>query len=607
MVKLFTFSLLLGLVSLQAQELPEIGLKYGLDTLSEAEQIDFVSDNFYEIYSQSFDKAISLSEYAIILSQRNGWKDKEGFARMCFGMAHYLRGNYEEALKSYLRSSDLFDSLHHHRGIARLNNELAVFYRKQKNEEKVFACLDKSEKSAFLINDLESLGTSYHHRGVSLSQSGNSDEAFPFFEKVLEIRVQLNDSVGLGYIYLDFAEHYAKKGQIEKSLGFIDQSTKIRQELGDQQGLAVNEVIKGETLFSNEKYEAAIIHFENTIALAKPIGYTDLTRFAYDMAQQAYIKTDNPLLAYENLKTSIVFNDSLFSIEKEKALLDIQTKYETEKKEQQLKLQAAQIKTNQLITNGLIGIVILLIVIGLLQRNRLILKQQKQLEEERTRTRETQIEAALNSQELERRRFSRDLHDGFGQMISVLNLNLKSLEKGTSSKEEVFENSSQVLDEMYKELKGICFNLMPETLIKSGIIDGIKEFASRINHAGKLFIEVDAFGITKRLEDLQEISIYRITQEWINNILKYSDADKVTISLTKDEEEITLLIEDNGAGFDKNVLIYGKGNGWKNMNSRANLIKGELELDTVLGIRGSTLIVNAQAHISTEVEEMAKD
>ncbi|MEP4532748.1 MAG: ATP-binding protein, partial [Cyclobacteriaceae bacterium] len=169
------------------------------------------------------------------------------------------------------------------------------------------------------------------------------------------------------------------------------------------------------------------------------------------------------------------------------------------------------------------------------------------------------------------------------------------------SKEDVFENSSKVLDDMYKELKGICFNLMPETLIKSGVVDAIREFATRVNHTGKVFVEVDTFGITERLQDLQEISIYRITQEWINNVLKYSDADKITISLTSDEEEITLLIEDNGSGFDKNDLINGNGNGWKNMNSRANLIKGELELDTTAGIRGSSLIVNAPTLIKVPV------
>ena len=93
--------------------------------------------------------------------------------------------------------------------------------------------------------------------------------------------------------------------------------------------------------------------------------------------------------------------------------------------------------------------------------------------------------------------------------------------------------------------------------------------------------------------NLQEISLYRITQEWVNNVIKYSEAKNITIQLTKDEEELNLLIEDDGMGFDKSLLTQGTGNGWKNLNSRANLIKGELELDTVVGRRGTTMIVIA--------------
>ena len=79
--------------------------------------------------------------------------------------------------------------------------------------------------------------------------------------------------------------------------------------------------------------------------------------------------------------------------------------------------------------------------------------------------------------------------------------------------------------------------------------------------------------------------------------MKYSDANKVTLQITKDEGEITLLIEDNGKGFDKNLLASGKGNGWKNLNTRTNLIQGELELETQLGKKGNVLIVNAPSKI----------
>ncbi|MFT7034885.1 MAG: signal transduction histidine kinase [Cyclobacteriaceae bacterium] len=153
---------------------------------------------------------------------------------------------------------------------------------------------------------------------------------------------------------------------------------------------------------------------------------------------------------------------------------------------------------------------------------------------------------------------------------------------------------------MYVELKKICFNLMPHTLISAGVGEALIEFANRINLSQKITMHVMLFGMDQRLLQVQEISLYRISQEWVNNIIKYSDATKISVQITKDEEEITLLIEDNGIGFDKSLLQNDKGNGWENIASRANLIKGEVELDTVEGKKGTTLILNAPAEIGVK-------
>lgn len=138
---------------------------------------------------------------------------------------------------------------------------------------------------------------------------------------------------------------------------------------------------------------------------------------------------------------------------------------------------------------------------------------------------------------------------------------------------------------------------MPQTLVSNGLESGLQEFAERINKAGKVFVETNFFGLEERPTDIQEISLYRISQEWINNILKYSSADQITLQITKDEKEITLMIEDNGDGFDRGLLMNSKGNGWKNLNTRSNLIHGTLELETEVGKKGNTLIVNAPSSL----------
>ncbi|MEQ8712950.1 MAG: histidine kinase, partial [Cyclobacteriaceae bacterium] len=389
------------------------------------------------------------------------------------------------------------------------------------------------------------------------------------------------------------------KGDYDSALIYIEQSLKIDKEFGDPQAIAAVFNNLGEIAMEGAQYQKAKMYLDSSLYYSKAAqSIHDIENAYYNLFKMYELQSDFEK-ALDHHINYVAYRDSIFNTERIAAVSELQTKYETEKKEQQIIVQEAQIaeqatqlRLNLIMIVALIVVVILVVVVALLNRSRSKKQQELLLREAQLQLKEAQIESAIASQEQERKRFARDLHDGFGQFISVLNLNLKSLEKGVADPEQIFESSAEVLDQMYRELKGICFNLMPETLIKQGIVNGIKEFSDRINVAGKVSIEVDTFEMGERLEDLQEISLYRITQEWVNNILKYSDATRINIQLTRDESEITLMIEDDGMGFDKSLLTSSKGNGWKNLNSRANLIKGELDLDTTVGIKGSALILN---------------
>ena len=564
--------------------------------------VSSVIKDFYQIYSLNFDSAILFTNEAKELAISNGWHKEAAYASMCGGIANYLRGDYKKALPEFLYAARTFDSLQLDSGIARVHNEMAVFYHKNKEVNKAFRALEISEAAALRAGDIEALGTSYGNHAAFLSRQGRWEEAYPYVLKTLDIRLEQNDSVGLGYIYLDLAEHEMQKGDFEKAQKYVSQSTEIRQLIGDRQGVAVNTVINGENYFAIGEFKKAIPYFLRTIELAKPIGFTDLIRFSYDMLQQAYINIGDYEKAYEYLQQNRIFNDSIFNIEQSKTLLDLETRYETEKKEQQIVLQEAQLDEQKaILERNRIGLIasfvafLLVMIIGLLWKNRIQKKQELMINEERLNAREAEIKATIASQEKERSRYARDLHDGFGQMISVLNMNLENLQEDAKpdERQRVYNASSKVINEMYDELKNICFDLMPQTLVKHGIKSGLQEFVSRVNSTNKIFIELNVFGIEERLSDTLEISLFRIAQEWINNILKYSDASNVTLQLTSDDKEITLLIEDNGRGFNKMLLIDSKGNGWKNLNTRTNLISGHLEVETNPGVIGNTLILNA--------------
>ena len=484
--------------------------------------------------------------------------------------------------------------------MAALNNEMAVFYHKQKDLDNALKCLDISEQLARETNDMGHLGTALSHRGSFLSRTGNFKEAKPYYLDVYQIRKKTNDSVGLGYVLADLAEIFLNEDNLPQALAYLDQSTAIREKIGDVQGVAVNSVNKGENYFHAGQFQQAALWFEKGLKQSLAIGFDDLSRHIYDNLGKTYQAMGDYKKAYTLQEKSIAFKDSLFNIERLKTIQEIQTKYETEKKEQQIsilnnqnELKEATIQRNYFLMGGLVATVLLIVLGFYLWRYRYLQKQKAIAQEQKVRLREAQISAVIESQERERRRFASDLHDGMGQMIAALQLSINSIRENRSpeNRDIQFENSEQILNDLHSEIRNIAFNLMPPVLINDGLIAGLHELIRRINKIGHIKIKLSHHDIPLRFSEVAEISLYRINQELLGNMVKHSSATEATISFTGFEHEVVLTIEDNGIGYSLEKFQTSEGNGWRNIHSRLNLIKGSIEFDVVEGRRNNTIII----------------
>lgn len=607
--------LLLQLLTGASQNYTPADTNVALSQLDERGKLEYINQNFYSIYSADFTNSLLLTREAVELSRALRLPQKEAIALKNYGIVCYLVGDYEKALPAYLRSYDLYDSLGDKSGLAQLCNEMANFYQKQGEFEKSLNLWDQSAELAKESNDLRTLGTSYGMQATFHWIRKNYKKSDSLYLKCHAIRLEQNDSVGLGYTYLDLADIERRKGHHDKALQYFNESTKIREAIGDYQGVLENYKAIADFYFQTNKYQEAIDYYNRAIEESEDFGYPDLVRKSMDSLSSLFAKTSQFRKSLELKIQAENLEDSLFNIDRSMVISRLQTQYETEKKEQQIALQNAElaeqearIERNRLVFITSIIAFIFILMIVYFQYYRLKRRQQLKLQEAKLKAKEVEINATISSQERERNRYARDLHDGFGQMISVLNMNLQNLKNGSKPDErhKVFQSSSKIIDDMYAELKNICFDLMPQTLIKNGLESALREFTDRINTSDKVHVELNVFGIDKRLIEIQEISLYRISQEWINNILKYSDADKITLQITKDDREITLLIEDNGSGFNKEDLTCGKGNGWRNLNTRSSLIKGEIELETSPKKRGNVLIVNAPAELPIPISDSVK-
>lgn len=572
--------------------------------VASGQQADSEIDKIAEVRKTSCDSAL-------IVAQEMD-KSKYAGAQLAkleleMGMTHYCLGNYDLALFQYQAAIDLFTMEDDFLQVGTILNLIGTLQKKQGDMETALDYFNQGLEIGRDKNDSLGIGNSLNNIGLVYLQTERPNEALAYFLESTDVKSAVGDTIGLSYNYDNLGQTYSKLGDFEKAENYLNLAGEYKLLIGDKVGFAIVRNNVGEMFMQNSQPNEAESYFLEALEVATEVNYADFKQYVLGQLSAVKESQSNFSEALTYFKRQQAIQDSLFNERKAQQVAELETKYQTEKKEREIESKTQQIERNNILLASSGGLIILLITIGLQGRSRLKWKN-RQLQEEQTRLiREAEINAVISSQEKERNRFARDLHDGFGQLISTLNMNLNSLSKtdDKTERQSVFENSSGVLDEMYKELKNICFDLMPQTLIKHGLEAALNEFASRVNSADQKQIEVNVFGLEERLSDVQEISLYRISQEWTNNVLKYSDAERITIQLTMDEDEITLMIEDDGTGFDKTLLVEGKGNGWKNLNSRTNLIKGTLDLETVENAKGNSLILNAPRNLTLQkVEEI---
>lgn len=563
-----------------------------------------------EVRKVDCDSAISLINQYQNLAINHPEAELKAEFFMEAGITHYCLGNYDSALESYQLSLDLFKSIGSISRPVELLNLIGTLQKKQGDFDLAEKYFNEGLNYALNKNDSLGIGNSLNNIGILLFQQEKFNQSLVYYLKSTAVKSAIDDTIGLSYNYDNLGMNYAVLEKYDSAQFYFDLATKYKLLIGDRAGYAIVKNNIGEMLLELGNLNGAEPYFDESLRIARDLSYAELEQHVLRMKSNLEEQRGDYLSALSFYKDHIGIKDSLFNERKSQQVAELETKYQTEKKEAEIQTQKAEIQQKNLFLFGALGAIFLLILLFIQHRQSSKLKAEKLVEAHKRIAREAEIQAAIASQEKERSRYARDLHDGFGQMISILNMNLQNLQKGAkpNERQKVFEESSKVIDDMYHELKNICFDLMPQTLIKKGLESALKEFVDRVNHTGKIFIELNVFGLKERLTEVQEISLYRISQEWINNILKYSNATKVTLQITKDDDEITLLIEDDGTGFDKKLLISGKGNGWKNLNTRANLIKGEIELETQPGAKGNTLIINAPAYTeSPEADEVEQN
>jgi signal transduction histidine kinase len=222
-----------------------------------------------------------------------------------------------------------------------------------------------------------------------------------------------------------------------------------------------------------------------------------------------------------------------------------------------------------LIAGGIIGCIIIYFVISLVRHQR---KNQELYK--------SKILAEVSAIEKERQRISADLHDELGPVLASVKLKLSSLDLNSKQDEETVDKMNNNLDDIIGRLRDIANDLMPNILVRKGLVIAMQNFIEKILQAGTLEIQF-THGSLPDLPLDKSIHLYRIILEILHNTIKHAGASLLRIELKADRKILLLLTEDNGCGFDEsNETVRQQGFGLRNLLTRTDVLAGTMYLHT---------------------------
>jgi len=200
----------------------------------------------------------------------------------------------------------------------------------------------------------------------------------------------------------------------------------------------------------------------------------------------------------------------------------------------------------------------------------------------------------IEGQESERKRIAQDLHDGLGGLLATIKVKFGIIQREIENLESmnVYQQTSNMIDDACTEVRKIAHNMMPDSLTKLGLVEAVRDIAE---YATDIQIKIINLG-THPFTETQQIMLYRVIQEFLNNSRKHANPDQIIVQFSSNEKHNIIYLEDDGNGFDLNETILKKGLGLKSMESRVNFLGGRFDLDSTQGIGTTLEIITPKNH-----------
>jgi signal transduction histidine kinase len=555
-----------------------------------------------------YDSSIVYNEKALALSRQIKDSLNIGIALLNIGVAHGYNEDFGTAIQYCQEGLKVVEGRSHIKIEVQINDRLQVLYWQMAQYDKAIVFGEKAVQQSRLLGMPYMLAQSLSNLSLGYIAQNMYPKATPLLTEALGIAKALNNYNLESSILLNLSDNLMVSGDYEKAKVYIERSLLLNRTLGSPNGETIS--LRALAMYYLQKKD-----FNNARKLATESSViSHKYNFTLEYAEAIRVLSSIAFATGDmnaGDKYYREYGDSIKALVKvvlSQKSADLEKKYETEKKETQIKkleaekqVQLLSIRQKNTLNYILIGSAAALLIISLLLYGNYKSKQKLQQQRINELEKEKQLtatEAVLKGEEQERTRLAKDLHDGLGGMLSGIKYSLNSMKENlimTPDNAQAFERSMDMLDSSIKEMRRVAHNMMPEALVKFGLDTALKDFSNDIEKSGALQVSYQSIGIENAdIEQITAISVYRIVQELLHNAIKHAAARSAIVQVARSNGHITITVEDDGKGFDTGILAQAKGIGWTNIQSRVDYLKGKLDIQSEPG-KGTSVHIELNA------------
>ncbi len=514
---------------------------------------------------------------------------------------------YHQAQVGFDRALSKARGMQHNEGVCRALIGLGNVYYYQEKDSAALTYYYQAFDEARDGNDPGLMVSALLNIGAALSYTSGSDHAISLYRSFLDTaavgsvgpRLKADVLCNMASMYSDLEDH-------RTAVALIDSALFLYGTLRDTSSMAQPHLFKATALWNLGQQEEAI----RMAKLARTYTRgTDLKAKATKKAAEYLQKVGRDAEALDLLNEYANLADSLSRAKFNKRIAGAQVQFETERKERRITEQEQALalasavdrrKNIQRLALGVgvlaLTVIALLLARGLRNRKRLAVQERtlhtQQVDKLMNEQEIKAINAMLEGQEKERDRVAKDLHDRLGSMLSAIKMQVGALEGGVevvrTEQEAQHRKVERLLDEAVGEVRRISHDMIAVTLARFGLAKALEDLCASVRVTGRLAVELQLFGLEERLERSMEIAVYRMVQELVSNVLKHAKASEISISLTREPGRLSVMVTDDGKGFDPTTAQEGMG--IQNVRSRAASLGAVLRVDSKPGA-GTTVSV----------------